>query len=116
MADIHRSQAGERVVLTISGELTVPHAKALQAELLAALQSAAAVEVAVGEVSAIDITFPQLLCSTHRTAAALKKEMTVTGIEQERFGAMLRNAGFIRHIGCQESTRRSCLWLQGYVS
>jgi len=116
MADIRRNQAGERVVLSISGVLTVPHAKALQAELLAALKSAAVVEVAVGEVSAIDITFPQLLCSAHRTAAVLKKEMTITGVDQERFGSMLRNAGFTRHIGCQESTRRSCLWLQGDVS
>jgi hypothetical protein len=29
---------------------------------------------------------------------------------------MLRNAGFTRHTGCQEGTRRSCLWLQGQVS
>jgi len=116
MADIRRSQAGERAVLAISGELTVLHAKAIQAELLEALQGAAAVEVAVGEISAIDITFPQLLCSTHRSAAVLKKEMTITGVEQERFGAMLRNAGFTRHTGCQEGTRTSCLWLQGHVS
>ena len=113
MAEIRRSQSGHRVVLTFSGELTVTHALALKAELLGALQGASAVEVAVEQVSAIDISFPQLLCSAHRTAAGMKKQMTITGAEQERFGAMLRSAGFTRHIGCQESTRKSCLWLQG---
>jgi len=116
MAEIRRSQEGARAVLTISGELTVLHAKALQKELLDALTGAASVEVVMGNVSAIDITFPQLLCSTHRTAAALKKQMTITGIEQAQFAAVLRNAGFARHIGCQESTRRSCLWLQAHES
>lgn len=116
MADIRRSQSGQRTVLAISGELTILHAKALQAELLEALKGAAAVEISVGEISAIDITFPQLLCSAHRSAAVLKKEMTITGVEQERFGAMLSNAGFTRHTGCQEGTRRPCLWLQGHVS
>jgi ABC-type transporter Mla MlaB component len=116
MAEIRRSQAGDRVVLTVSGELTVPHAKALKAELLDALKNAAAVEVAVEQVSGIDISFPQLLCAAHRAAAGLNKQMTITGAEQEPFGKMLRSAGFTRHIGCQEGTRRPCLWLHGSVS
>jgi ABC-type transporter Mla MlaB component len=113
MADIRKSQEGDRAVLAISGELTVRHAKNLKAQLLDALTGSEAVEVNLGQVSAIDVTFPQLLCSAHRTAVVLKKNMTVTGVDGERFGAMLRSAGISRHIGCQESSRKTCLWLQG---
>jgi len=116
MAEIHRMRTGDRVVLTVSGELTVSHMKALKAELLEALKGAGSVEIALEQVGAIDITFPQLLCSAERTAAGLQKSVTVTGVEQERFGAMLRSAGFTRHVGCHEGARRSCLWLHGRVS
>jgi ABC-type transporter Mla MlaB component len=116
MAEIRRRQNGDRVVLTVSGELTVSHMKALKAELIDALKGADSVEVALGQVAAIDITFAQLLCSAERTAAGLQKRVMVTGVEQERFGAMLRSAGFTRHVGCQEGARRSCLWLHNRVS
>jgi hypothetical protein len=39
--------------------------------------------------------------------------MTITGLEQERFSQLLGRFGFFRHIGCQENTRKSCLWLPG---
>ncbi len=111
MADIRRSQAGEREIVTFSGVLTVPHAKAVRTALLEAVQGAAAVEMVVENIVDLDVSFPQLVCSAHRMATNLNKQLTITGIEQERFSDMLRRSGFIRHIGCHENTRSSCLWL-----
>jgi hypothetical protein len=113
MTDIRRSRAGERAIVTLSGVLTVPHAKAVRTALLEAVQSASAVEVVVENIVDLDVSFPQLVCSAHRMAADLNKQLTITGIEQERFSDMLRRSGFTRHIGCHESTRKSCLWLHG---
>jgi hypothetical protein len=113
MTDIRRSQAGERAIVTVSGHLTVPHAKKVRTALLEAVQSASSVEVVVENVVELDVSFPQLVCSTHRMAADLNKQLLITGIEQERFSDMLRRSGFARHIGCHENTRKSCLWLHG---
>jgi len=111
MADIRNAQKNGREVLIVSGVLTVKHAKALQAALLEAVRTAPAVEVNVENISDLDVTFAQLICSAHRMAADLNKQMTITGLEQERFSQLLGRFGFFRHIGCQENTRKSCLWL-----
>jgi len=111
MADIRHEKKNDREVLTVSGALTVKHAKALRAAFLEALRNAPAVEVNVEMINDLDVTFAQLVCSAHRMAAGLNKQMTITGIEQERFSRMLGRSGFFRHIGCHESTRKSCLWL-----
>lgn len=113
MADIRHANKNGREVLTVSGVLTVKHAEALKAALLEAVRNAPVVEVIVENIDDLDVTFAQLVCSAHRTAADLNKQMTITGLEQERFSRMLGRFGFFRHIGCHESTRKSCLWLRG---
>jgi len=113
MADIRHANKNGREVLTISGVLTVKHAKALQAAILEAVRNASAVDLEVEHISDLDVTFAQLVCSAHRMAADLNKQITITGLEQERFSRMLGRVGFFRHIGCQGSTRKSCLWLHG---
>jgi anti-anti-sigma regulatory factor len=113
MADIRHANKNGREVLIVSGSLTVKHAKALKAALLEAVQNAPAVEVDVENIGDLDVSFVQLVCSAHRMVADLNKQMTITGIDQERFSRMLGRLGFFRHIGCHESTRKSCLWLHG---
>ena len=112
MADIRRRQEGERTIVTLGGDLTVSSAAALKAELLAAVRSSSAVEVAVEDIGTMDVSFPQLLCSAHRTAAAQNKILTITGLAQERFGTMLLRSGFSRQTVCHENIRTPCLWLQ----
>jgi hypothetical protein len=46
-------------------------------------------------------------------AGDLNKRLTVTGADQDQFSDMLRRAGFIRHTGCRDNDRTSCLWLHG---
>lgn len=111
MADIRHTKKNGREVLTVSGALTVKHAKALKTAFLEAVRNAPSVEVEVEKIDDVDVTFVQLVCSAHRMAADLNKQMTITGLEQERLSEMLGRFGFFRHIGCHESTRKSCLWL-----
>jgi ABC-type transporter Mla MlaB component len=113
MADIRREQQDDRETLFFSGELTVQHAAAVAKALREALQRAAAVEIVIERVTAADVTFPQAVCAAHRTAASLNKSITIRGEAQEPMGSLLLSAGFLRHIGCQGTTRKSCLWLAG---
>jgi len=111
MADIRQAKSKGREVVTVSGLLTVKNAKTLKATLSKALQNASEIEVNVEHIDEIDITLAQLICSAHRTAAGMNKQVTITGLEQERFSRLLVQSGFFRHIGCHDSTRKSCLWL-----
>jgi len=74
MADIRHANKNGREVLTISGVLTVKHAKALQAAILEAVRNASAVDLEVEHISDLDVTFAQLVCSAHRMAADLKAD------------------------------------------
>ncbi len=110
MADIRREKQDGWERLTFSGDLTVAHAAAIASAIRDAVQTAAKVEIVVEQVTAVDVTFPQSLCSAHRTAAGLDKELMVRGQSEEPLGGLLRAAGFLRHIGCQDKTRKTCLW------
>ncbi len=113
MAESRRKKAVGSKRLTVSGDLTVARAGELRTALSDALAQAGAVEVTVAKVTALDVTFPQLLCSAHRAAVEGGKELAVKGLDEESFGELLRRSGFLRHIGCREDTRRSCFWLAG---
>lgn len=113
MADIRLANKNGRTVLTVRGALTMKHAKVLKDAFLEALRDATVIEVNVENIGDLDVTFAQLVCSAHRTAADQHKQMTITGLEQEKFSQMLGRFGFFRHIGCHESTRKTCLWLHG---
>lgn len=113
MANIRNANKNGREVLIVGGALTVKHAKALSAALLEAVRNAPVIEVDVEHIDDVDVSFAQLLCSAHRMAVDMNKQMTITGLEQELSGRMLVRFGLLRHIGCNESTRKSCLWLYG---
>ncbi len=110
MADIQRTRSGDREQVSIRGDLTVQHANAVKTALLEAMQNAKTVVLAVDQVAELDVSFPQLVCAAHRSAAAEGKVLAITGREQDRLAQLLQRAGFIRHTGCAENTRKTCLW------
>jgi ABC-type transporter Mla MlaB component len=105
-----KRKEGAKTVVA-SGPMTVATANKMKAVLVEALGSADAVTVSLENIAGVDVAFLQLLCSAHRTAAEGGKTLTVTGTDREPVASLLRQAGFLRHIGCHESTRRSCLWI-----
>lgn len=111
MATGRREKARKPITIAIKGDATVGAATRLKATLQQALQSASAVTVSLENITGVDVTFLQLLCSAHRTAAEAGATLTIKGTDREPVTSLLRQAGFLRHIGCHESTRRSCLWL-----
>lgn len=112
MKDRKRQKVKKPAAVVITGDATIGSVKKWKRELEKALRSASSVQVEIGQISRIDVTFLQLLCAAHRTSAVLGKDLTIAGVEREPIASLLRQAGFLRHIGCHESTRRSCLWFE----
>ena len=113
MADIRREKKADRETIVFSGDLTVQHANTIASALSEALKGAVALDIIIENVTAADVTFPQSLCAAHRTAAAQDTEITVRGEGREPLGSLLLAAGFLRQIGCQGNTGKSCMWRAG---
>ena len=116
MFNIHVQKDKDRAIVTLVGELTVHNAKEMRAALLDATSNFSAIEIVLEAVERLDSSFPQLLCSAHRTAAAVNKTLTLAGADNDRFADMLRRSGFIRQTGCRDSSRTSCFWQHGQAS
>jgi ABC-type transporter Mla MlaB component len=96
--------------MTLSGELTVPYARDLHSALHQAVRQTAEIVVVLERVTGVDVTFPQLLCSAHRTAAALRKNLTVIIVSAGPVVQLLQDLGFQRRSGCGGINGPDCLW------
>lgn len=100
-----RQKSGER---KWRGELTIARVAELKEELSKALENSDRLLVDLSEATEIDSACLQLLCSAHRTAVRQGKEMSLRGTEA--LAPILREAGFVRHIGCALDCNQSCIW------
>ena len=115
MLETKRERDGDREVLVVSGDLTVGTAASLKEALQQLLHADANAVVRLERASAADVSFLQLLCAAHRAAADRNGTLEVAGADQEPVASLLRSTGFLRHIGCHDSTRRTCLWAEPSV-
>jgi anti-anti-sigma regulatory factor len=101
------------VTVALEGEWTIERANELKHVLLDALGTVDHLLLDFEKVEAVDLTCLQLLCSAHRSAIAMKKHMSVTGRQSEAFDRLLREAGFMRSVGCHPERSAECLWMRG---
>jgi anti-anti-sigma regulatory factor len=101
-------------VLKFCGDLTIENAQELHKNLVTALHNAKQLLVNFEDVTAIDLSFVQLLCSAHRTALRSDKEMKLASQRPEALKAAVREMGFIREKGCVFDTQESCIWKEGW--
>ena len=98
---------GQKAKLSVSGSLTVQYAS----NLLDTLRDIAAanqnLDVEVGEVDSVDMTFFQLMCSAHRTFSAADKHFL---LKQGKNNLLKKGAasGFLRHKGCSRDKFGTC--------
>jgi ABC-type transporter Mla MlaB component len=97
--------------LVLKGELVLQRITALKDELQAALAEVDQLLLNLSEASAFDLSFLQLLCSGHRSAVQLNKSLKMSGTFPEGFHQELREAGFVRHVGCGLDCQDSCIWM-----
>lgn len=112
MIDFKAEESGNNTTLTVSGELTVQNASALQGMFIRSLESSSNLTIDLKEVTDLDLSFLQLLCSVHRTSTSLKKNLTLSGPCPEIFRDAVKSAGFLRRTGCKFDGKKNCLWAE----
>ena len=102
----------DKIVLTLSGELTLPYAAELKTVLLDAVGKGKPVTVAFKAVEDADLSLLQILCSAHRTALSTEKPFTVEGAFPDPVKEIMTVGGLTRHRGCALSkNEHDCLWV-----
>lgn len=108
---IKRIKEEDRITLTLEGDLTIGQALDLKAALLDAQKETMHLSVKVEEVTAIDITGLQLLCSTHRTMMKQQKEFTMNEFVLEDVRKTIGESGYARDRSCALDSTNTCLWM-----
>jgi len=104
-------QSGNSGVLTLAGELTLPHAEELKKALLRALLETDDVSIDFGSVQEVDVSCLQLVCSARRSAARLKKRVSLGGCLPPVVKEAAEAAGYARLKGCKLDCDKSCIWM-----
>ncbi|MGE4319343.1 MAG: STAS domain-containing protein [Deferribacterales bacterium] len=101
------SKLGTKVIITVSGSLTVDHIVDLHTKLRDIIDTAETVDMEIGQVEEADLTFLQLLCSAHKSFLERNKRFNVTGMKNELLSRE-GFAGFIRERGCTKDKSGNC--------
>ncbi len=99
-------------VLTLEGEMSIDQAEELKAALISALDSTDLVMVDVEKVTVVELPCFELLCSAHRTALNMGKDLEYSAAPPDRFAQAVRDSGYARSKGCSPESQDRCLWLQ----
>lgn len=97
------TRSGEGARLVAGGRLTASVSGRFRDALLEAFSGSRRVELALRGVEETDLTFLQLLCAAHRSAASRSVEFAVTGLEgAPSVCRLVREAGVARDEGCPD--------------
>jgi len=99
--------------LCFEGELTVKRAPEIRELLLKSLSKSQRVEVEIGEVTNVDLSFLQLMCSAHRSAGERGKSLVLFNQDELLFTEAKEIAGFINGKKCKHNLNNNCLWMEG---
>ena len=104
-------QSGNKGVITLKDELTLPYAEELRDVLIEALEVTDEVSIAMENIQDVDLSCLQTLCSAHRSAVRSQKKMTFDKGLPWIFIDAAEVAGFSRLKGCKLDSENSCLWM-----
>ena len=98
------------MVLVLDGELAIQRAVALRESLMDRLLTGNAIDLDLSNVTAIDVSGLQLLCSMHRTARNAGGDIRIASPLSAAVAQMVESAGFARRHVCRSNSSSRCLW------
>ena len=106
-------RSGKKGILTLTGSLTIDRADELRSILLESRNKVQQMVVKLKDVSAVDLTCFQVLCSAHRLFVAEKKRLSLSPESDEVFQEMMQRSGFTRIKACGQDLNSECFWERG---
>ncbi len=106
------TMSGDISVLRLQGECTVEHSNELKAVLISEMKKSDKLILDLGEVTEVDISFLQLLCSAHISSVKMNKQFSLNRNQPQLFIKLVNDAGYCRNMGCEHPDKH-CLWEGG---
>lgn len=103
----------DKSYLRLEGEMTIAKAAKLKDALARAIDSGKTVVIDIDRVTGVDLSFLQLLCSAHRTAANQGKKLTISNPGLPVYAEARKTAGFHYTKPCRHVASNGCLWVGG---
>ncbi len=112
MTDCQVETKDDTTILRLSGELMIDYAARLRSILFDSLRRADRVEIDISSVTGIDISCLQLFCSAHKTSMSMNKVLGFLDGPSAALRQTVRQAGWLRSIGCMPDKAAECVWRQ----
>ena len=112
MADFKIEQSDKKKILTITGSVTIENIDAVKKVLVDIIDQSDHVMVNIADITEVDVTFLQLLCSAHKSMISRNKTLSISESCSKSFLKTIDNSGYSQHKGCKIDTTGSCLWLK----
>ena len=103
-------ESGDQGTIKMQGAISIAGACAFRDAMLHIQDRWISLVVNLEDVTEIDVSGLQLLCSAHRTAVKLHKHMTLTGHLVESVHKSASDAGFLKKQACVMGGEQACLW------
>jgi len=104
------SESGHQGIITVKGPITIASAVEFRDVFLKVQDHCSSLIVNLDGVTDIDVAGAQLLCSAHRTAVKLNKQLALTGRMTESANESMLKSGFMREKACVMGGENGCLW------
>lgn len=101
------------IIVKIAGEMTVPFASEIRENLVAAFEQSGTITADLNDVTEMDVSGLQILCSAHRSSILMNKEFRIVGREKDRVWESANASGQLRQRGCAQDICGTCIWTGG---
>ena len=96
----------------LCGDLTLQNAAAIKSQFVKAVAGRSKkIVFRFEDVSDVDLSFVQILCSAHRMAHDKGKSIEFQGCWPEPFSNLIKESGLNEHVGCVADCSIECPWL-----
>ena len=114
--DVEITRSAEMNVLKLKGSWTIERANELKCVLLDMLNSCERMAIDLEGLDELDLSTMQLFCSAHRASLRDEKYLALHEQKSQSLKRMVREAGFVRTIGCHKDPGKQCLWIGDWTS
>ena len=98
---------GKNRIVEVSGSLTVTNSGELKKKILGNFRKGNNLELVLGDVTEVDLSFIQIIAAVVKTAEKGDREFSVRTPVPEKLIDSLKLAGLLNHGKC---SNRNCLW------
>ncbi|MBF0457736.1 MAG: STAS domain-containing protein [Nitrospirae bacterium] len=99
-------------VLSLEGDIRIEDAAQFKDLLMRHMEDADDLSINISNVTQVDLSCFQIICSAHRFYSRMNKNLSLDGEIPENIRTLAIKSGFKRHKGCALDSGDTCIWMR----